>query len=70
MGFEVSKSALALREKIDKAIHDHEITHEEYEEIMAIALEDGVLDRHEKVLLQELQFMIEHKDIKFVKAKK
>jgi len=70
MGFEVSKSALAVREKIDKAIEDHEITHEEYEEIMAIAFKDGVLDRHEKVLLQELQFMIEHKDITFVKQKK
>ncbi|MDR2963079.1 MAG: hypothetical protein LBU90_05555 [Bacteroidales bacterium] len=70
MNFEVSESAQALRERIDKAIQDHEITHEEYEQIMALAFEDGVLDRHERVLLQELQYMIEQKDIKFVKSKK
>jgi hypothetical protein len=70
MGMGISKGAVALRERIDKAIHDSEITHEEYEEIMALAFEDGVLDKHEKVLLRELQFMVEHKDIKFVKQKK
>jgi hypothetical protein len=69
MGMGISKGAVALRERIDKAIQDLEITHEEYEAIMALAFEDGVLDKHEKVLLRELQFMVEHKDIKFVKQK-
>jgi hypothetical protein len=65
----ISDSALRIREKIDKAIVDHQITHDEYELIIAIAYEDGVLDAHEKALLKQLQEMIEHKEIKIVHSK-
>lgn len=62
----VSESSLRLREMIEKAIEDHKITREEYDKIIHIATEDGVIDRHEKALLSELQQMIEDKMVKFV----
>jgi tellurite resistance protein len=62
----VSESSLRLREMIEKAIEDHKITREEYDKIINIATEDGVIDRHEKALLSELQQMIEDKMVKFV----
>ena len=62
----VSDSSLRLREMIEKAIEDHEITRDEYDKIIHIATEDGVIDRHEKALLNELQQMIEDKMVKFV----
>lgn len=62
----VSESSLRLRQMIEKAIEDHKITRNEYDKILNIATEDGYIDQHEKALLQELQQMIESKDVKFV----
>lgn len=62
----VSESSIRLREMIEKAIEDEIITREEYDKIIHIATEDGVIDRHEKALLSELQQMIEDKAVKFV----
>jgi len=62
----VSDSSLRLREMIEKAIEDHEITRDEYDKIIHIATEDGVIDRHERALLNELQQMIEDRMVKFV----
>jgi len=63
----VSKSALELREMIEKAIQNHEITREDYDKIIHVATEDGHIDRHEKVMLREFQTMIDDRDIRFVK---
>jgi len=66
MDNKISESSLRLREMIEKAIEDHVITRDEYDKIIHIATEDGVIDRHEKALLSELQQMIEDKMVKFV----
>lgn len=63
----ISDSAVRLREMIEKAIEDHKITRDEYDKIIHIATEDGVIDRHEKALLSQLQQMIEDRDVRFVK---
>jgi hypothetical protein len=65
----ISDSSIRLRERIEKAIEDEIITREEYDEIIHIALEDGVIDRHEKALLSQLQQMIEEKVVRFAKKK-
>jgi len=62
----VSESSLRLREMIEKAIEDHVITRDEYDMIIHIATEDGVIDRHERALLNELQQMIEDQMVKFI----
>jgi len=62
----VSESAQRLREAIIKAIEDHVITREEYDEIINIASEDGIIDSQEQALLAELQNMIEDKSVKMV----
>ena len=51
---------------IKKAIDDHQITSAEYEEIMAIADEDGVIDPQERQLLALLHDMIADKSVKRV----
>ena len=66
MDNKISDSSLRLREMIEKAIEDHEITRDEYDKIIHIATEDGIIDRHEQALLSELQQMIEDKMVKFV----
>lgn len=63
----VSKSAIKLRELVDKAIKDEIITREEYDAIMAIASEDGHIDNHEAIILKEFHQMIHDRDIKFKK---
>ena len=55
-----------LKEMIIKAIDDHQITREEYDQIQHIAAEDGIIDNHEKALLEQLQDMIDNKTVKFV----
>ena len=60
----LTKSGKNLKEVIKKAIEDHVITTTEYEEILAIADEDGKIDSHEKALLRELNDMIEDKSLK------
>lgn len=62
----ISESSFRLRKMIEKAIENHEITRDEYDKIINIATEDGIIDRHEKALLSELQQMIEDKMVKFV----
>lgn len=62
----VSESSLKIRELIEKAIEDHKISRNDYDQILNLATEDGFIDLHEQALLRELQQMIEGKDIKFV----
>ena len=62
----ISKSSEKLREMIEKAIEDHKLTRAEYDQILNIATEDGFIDSQEKVLLAELQDMIENKFVKLV----
>jgi tellurite resistance protein len=64
MGY--SESAERLKTAIVKAIEDHRITRDEYDEIINIATEDGHIDPHERALLSELQEMIEDKSVKLV----
>lgn len=62
----LSSSADKLRQKIEKAIDDLQITREEYESIIHTATEDGYIDAQEQALLSVLQEMIENKLVKFV----
>jgi len=62
----LSNSAGKLKEMIVKAIDDHKLTREEYDMIIHLAIEDGVIDRQEQILLEQLQDMIENKSVKFV----
>ncbi len=62
----LTKSGKTLEEAIKKAIEDHLITNAEYEEIIHLANEDGVIDKHEKILLNELKDMISDKTVKRV----
>lgn len=62
----ISESADRLKKMIEKAIKDHEITRDEYEMILHIATEDDHIDKHEQLLLDQLQEMIENKSVKFV----
>ncbi len=64
MGY--SESAQRLKEAIIKAIEDHQITRDEYDEIINIATEDGHIDPHERALLSELQDMIEDRSVRLV----
>jgi tellurite resistance protein len=59
----VTKSGKELVEVIKKAIEDSMITIGEYEEIMSVANQDGVIDAQEKALLRELNNMIANKTI-------
>ncbi|MBK8807304.1 MAG: hypothetical protein IPO21_11935 [Bacteroidales bacterium] len=61
-----SESAARLRVLIEKAIEDHKITREEYDQIIFTATEDGIIDSEEKALLSQLQDMIEDKSVKMV----
>jgi hypothetical protein len=61
-----SKSAQKLVETINRAIEDNELSNSEYEEILNIANEDGVIDSEERALLAQLQEMIADKTIRRV----
>jgi hypothetical protein len=63
----LSESNQRLRQLVNKAIEDHIITPEEYDEILEISFEDGHIDRQEQAMLTELQKMIENKEIRFAK---
>ncbi len=63
-----SKSASTLRELINNAIQDLEITPDEYQKIMDCAQDDGHIDKEEKVLLSQFQGMISNGTIKRVKG--
>ncbi|MFH0975029.1 MAG: hypothetical protein V1874_04515 [Spirochaetota bacterium] len=56
-----------LKDVIKKAIDDQQVTQAEYEEIIRLSQEDGVIDKIEKALLKELMDMISNKTIKRVK---
>jgi hypothetical protein len=62
----LTKSGKQLETVIKKAIEDHVITQAEYEEIIHLSHDDGVLDAHEKILLKELTDLIMNKTIKRV----
>ena len=62
----LSNSAGKLKYMIVKAIDDHKLTREDYDMIIHLAIEDGVIDRQEQILLEQLQDMIENKSVKFV----
>jgi hypothetical protein len=65
----LSESGERLRQAIIKAIDDHIITPEEYDEIINISMEDGHIDSQERALLAQLQQMIENKEVKFARIK-
>ncbi|MBI9054369.1 MAG: hypothetical protein JEY96_11165 [Bacteroidales bacterium] len=65
----LSESGERLRLAIIKAIDDHIITPEEYDEIINISMEDGHIDSQERALLAQLQQMIENKEVKFARIK-
>jgi hypothetical protein len=61
-----SESAQRLKEMIVKAIDDHRLTRDEYDEIIHLATEDGHIDPQERALLSELQDMIEDRSVRLV----
>jgi uncharacterized membrane protein YebE (DUF533 family) len=61
----ISSSANELKILIQKAIDDHKITHDEYDEIINKATEDGHIDSQERALLEQLQDMIESGMVKW-----
>ena len=61
-----SEGAKKLRVMIDKAIEDHELTRAEMDQIINIAGEDSHIDKHELILLEQLNQMIENKEVKIV----
>lgn len=63
---EITENGKRLHDLILKAIEDHKITRDEYDSIIHMATEDGVIDSHEKVLLAQLHDMIEDKTVKMV----
>lgn len=63
-----SPSAGTLKELINHAIGDLEITPAEYKTIMDCAHEDGHLDKEEESLLAQFQAMISNGTIKRVKG--
>lgn len=63
-----SKSAGGLKEIINHAISDLEITPAEYNRIMEFAHDDGHLDKEEKALLSQFHEMINNGTIKRVKG--
>ena len=65
----LSESGERLRQIINKAIEDHIITPEEYDEISNISTEDGHIDSQERALLKQLQQMIENKEVTFSRNK-
>jgi len=62
----LTKSGRKLEEVIKKAIDDHIIKNSEYEEIIELIHEDGVVDAHERVLMQEVNDLIADKTVKRV----
>jgi hypothetical protein len=63
----LSKDANNLRIIIEKAIHDLQISRDEYEQIVHMATGDGYIDPQERELLRQLREMIEDKTIRLIK---
>ncbi len=53
-----SKSATGLKELINEAIRDLEVTPDEFKKIMDLAQDDSILDKEEKALLSQFNQMI------------
>ena len=66
MNTNISKSAGLLREMINKAIGNQKLTRHEYDTIINLASEDGVVDEQEKVLLAELHRMLDDRSLRIV----
>ena len=62
----LNESANKLRKMINKAIEDEKISHAEMDAIIAMANEDGHIDSQERALLNQLQTMIENKDVRYI----
>jgi hypothetical protein len=54
----LSKEAARLKEMIDKAIEDHQLTTTEYEKILMLANADMKIDPQERQLLAQLQDLL------------
>lgn len=63
-----SQSATSLKELINAAIQDTEITPAEYQQIMDSANDDGHLDKEEQALLSQFHAMLSNGTIKRVKG--
>jgi uncharacterized membrane protein YebE (DUF533 family) len=63
-----SQSATSLKELINAAIQDTEITPAEYQQIMDNANDDGRLDSEEQALLSQFHAMLSNGTIKRVKG--
>lgn len=63
-----SQSASTLKNLIDHAIQDLEVTPDEYNKIMDCAHEDGHIDKEEQALLSQFQGMLNNGTIKRVKG--
>ena len=63
-----SKSATGLKELINEAISDLEVTPEEYRQIMVRALDDNKLDKEERALLAQFHEMINNGTIQRVRG--
>lgn len=63
-----SKTATGLKELINEAIRDLEVTPDEFKKIMDIAQDDTVLDKEEKALLSQFNEMIANGTISRVRG--
>jgi tellurite resistance protein len=63
-----SKSASGLKELINHAISDLEVTPDEYRKIMEYAHDDGHLDKEERALLAQFHEMINNGTIQRVRG--
>ena len=63
---ETSESGRKLYKVINQAIEDSKITREEYDMILHTASEDGIIDRQEKILMEQLHEMIHTGVVKLV----
>jgi len=63
-----SKSASNLKDLINHAIQDLEVTTDEYDKIINCAHNDGHIDKEEKALLSQFQEMLCNGIIKRVKG--
>ncbi|OGQ86434.1 MAG: hypothetical protein A2512_13580 [Deltaproteobacteria bacterium RIFOXYD12_FULL_56_24] len=62
-----SKSAVSLKELINQAISDLEITPSEYQQIMDHAHADGHIDKEEEALLAQFHAMLNNGTLKRVR---
>ena len=62
----LSRSAADLRVMIEKAIEDHQLTRAEMDMIIHVATRDGQVDSQEYALLEQLNTMIDNREVKIV----